>query len=59
MQTDIQIMFGPLTALVAKRKRALRQYEANKSFRWHGERHLREVRMTEVDIHFAFYIPSL
>lgn len=59
MQTDIELAFGQLAALIAKRKRALRQYEANKSFRWHGERHLREARMTEVDIRFAFYIPSL
>jgi hypothetical protein len=59
MQTDVEIAFGTLTALIAKRKRALREYEARKDYRWHGERYLREARMTEVDIHFAFYIPSL
>lgn len=59
IEEDIRIMFGPLTQLIAKRKRALREYEARKEYRWYGERYLREVRMTEVDIHFAFYIPSL
>ena len=41
MHNDIQSAFGPITALIAKRNRALRAYEANKDFRWHGQRHLR------------------
>ena len=56
MYSDTQQAFGPLTALVAKRKRALSQYEATKHMRWHGERHMREARMTEIDIRFAFFI---
>jgi hypothetical protein len=56
MNNDIISAFGPITALVAKRTRALRAYEANKAFRWHGERHLREARMLEVDIRFALFI---
>lgn len=56
MHNDIQSAFGPITALIAKRNRALRAYEANKDFRWHGQRHLREARMVEVDIRFAMFI---
>lgn len=56
MHSDIQSAFGPLTALIAKRKRALTQYNLTKDFRWHGQRHLREAKMLEVDIRFAFFI---
>lgn len=48
--------FGPLTALVAKRKRALRAYEEAKHFRWHSDHHLRDVRNTELAIRFALFI---
>jgi len=56
MHSDIESAFGPLTTLIAKRNRALTQYNQNKDFRWHGQRHLREARMLEVDIRFAFFI---
>jgi hypothetical protein len=56
MHIDPATDFGPLTALVARRKRALRAYEETKHFRWHGERHLRDVRNVELDIRFALFI---
>lgn len=56
MNNDIASAFGPLTALVARRTRALHAYEANKHVRWHAERHRREARMLEVDIRFALFI---
>lgn len=56
MHNDIASAFGPIRALLAKRKRALRAYEAAKDFRWHGDRHLRELRNIELDIRFALFI---
>jgi hypothetical protein len=56
MHNDIASAFGPIRALLAKRKRALRAYEAAKDFRWHGERHLRDLRNIELDIRFALFI---
>ena len=58
MNNDVEAAFGKLTALVAKRKRALTLYEQNKHFRWHGQRHLHEARMAEVDIRFAMFIDA-
>jgi hypothetical protein len=56
MHDDIASAFGPIRALLAKRKRALRAYEAAKDFRWHGDRHLRDLRNIELDIRFALFI---
>ena len=56
MHNDIASAFGPLTALVARRKRALARYEENKHFRWHGDKHLRDVRHWELEIRFALFI---
>lgn len=56
MYDDVAKAFGPLTSLVARRKRALRLYEEHKNFRWHGAKHLSEARLLEVDIRFALFI---
>lgn len=58
MNNDIALAFGPLTALIAQRKRALARYEEAKHFRWHAERHRKELLMLGVDIRFAFFIPA-
>jgi hypothetical protein len=58
MEADIVSAFGPITALHAKRKQALRAYEEAKSFRWHGERHLRTLRNIELNIRFALFIEA-
>lgn len=47
---DIALAFGPITALVMKRKRAMRAYDETKHMRWHGERHLRAKRNAEIEI---------
>lgn len=52
---DIASAFGPITSLVAKRKQALRAYEEAKTFRWHGDRHLRHLRHIELNIRFAMF----
>lgn len=53
---DIEQAFGPLRALLAKRKRLLREYEEKKNFRWHGEPVLRELRNVELNIRFALFL---
>lgn len=58
MYNDVEAAFGKLTALIARRKRALARYEQEKHFRWHGQQYLREARMAEVDIRFAMFIPE-
>lgn len=50
---DIAATFGPITALVMKRKRALREYEREKHFRWYGDRHMREAESLEFEIIWA------
>ena len=58
MEADIALAFGPITALLAKRKQALRAYEEAKNFRWHGDRHLRALRNIELNIRFALFIEA-
>ena len=50
---DIAATYGPITALVMKRKRALREYEREKHFRWYGDRHMREAESLEFEIIWA------
>lgn len=50
---DIALAFGPITALVMKRKRAMCAYDETKHMRWHGERHLRDKRNAEIEILLA------
>lgn len=58
MTSDLVLTFGPITTLVAKRKQALRAYEEAKTFRWHGDRHLRNLRNIELNIRFALFIEA-
>lgn len=53
MDRDIAAAYGPITALVMKRKRALREYEREKHFRWYGDRHMREAESLEFEIIWA------
>ena len=59
MNNAVEAAFGKLTALVAKRKRALTQYEQNKHFRWYGDKHLAYARGLELDIRYALFITTL
>lgn len=58
VHTDTEQAFGTLRTLLAKRKRLLREIEAKKNFRWHSEPVKRELRNVELNIRFAFFIPS-
>jgi len=51
-------LIGPITALVAKRKRLLREYEQKRDFRWHGMNVLRDLRSVEFDICWALQHPQ-
>jgi len=55
MNDDIVLAFGPITALVMKRKRAMLAYEEAKHMRWYGERHLRDKRNAEIEILLALW----
>jgi hypothetical protein len=50
MDRDIAATYGPITALVMKRKRALARYDEVKFFRSYGDRYLREMRNIEIEI---------
>lgn len=58
MSNDPWLAFGPITALVMRRKRALARYEEAKGFRWHGERDRSEARLLGIRIARDFFIPA-
>jgi hypothetical protein len=55
MNDDIALAFGPITALVMKRKRAMRAYEEVKNHRWHGAAYLSAIRNIEIEILLALW----
>ena len=55
---DITTAFGPLHALIAKRKRLVRERDAASGFRWHAMRIDRQLQANMVDIRFALFIPT-
>ena len=53
MDRDIAATYGPITALVMKRKRAMLRYDEVKFFRSYGDRHMREAESLEIEIILA------
>jgi hypothetical protein len=55
MNDDITLAFGPITALVMKRKRAMLAYEETKNHRWHGAAYLSAIQNIEIEILLALW----
>lgn len=47
--------FGPLTAMIMRRKRLLSEIHAADFFRWHAERLRQELRMLEFNIRWYLF----